>query len=300
LEIRLRAIQEDIQMRDSTRSGSNVIRMLIDPVTSVRAVRKLVTVAGMAVLAGCATLPDGSRWGANASFSPGWDRVGEAALHAAKNPWVWAPLAGAAVMQIGDWDHKVSNWATDNTPVFGSISNAHSASNTLQAAAGVGYVASVIATPGGDGGGEWWSAKGRGFLVGLGAIGATNATTEGLKAAVNRTRPNGGNHSFPSGHTSFAAVSDTMTARNLNSIPMNDRARTALVIGADALTIATGWARVEAGAHYPSDVMVGMAIGDFFGAMFDDAFLGDGLGERHSLAVEPVPGGGQLVWNVRF
>jgi hypothetical protein len=254
----------------------------------------------MAGLAGCATLPDGSRWGDNASFSVGWDRTADAALQAAKSPWVWAPLAGAAVMQIDNWDHRVSNWAVDNTPVFGSVSSASNASDILQVSAGVGYLASVLATPSGDAGPEWWSAKLDGGLVGLGAIAATSVATEGLKVGVGRERPNGGSDSFPSGHTSFAAVADTMTVRNLASIPMNGTARTALTIGADALTFATGWARVEAGAHYPSDVLVGMSIGNFFGQMFDDAFLGDDLSQRLSLSFEPARGGGEIAWNWRF
>jgi hypothetical protein len=58
--------------------------------------------------------------------------------------------------------------------------------------------------------------------------------------------------------------------------------------------------RVEAGAHYPSDVIVGMAIGDFFGAMFDDAFLGDGFSDHLALVIVPVPGGGEFVWQLRF
>lgn len=254
----------------------------------------------MTALAGCTTLPDGSHWGAHASFTPGWDRVGEAAIHAAKNPRVWVPLAGAAVMQIDDWDHRASRWAVDHTPVFGSVKRAGTASDDLRVAAAVGYIASVMATPAGDAGADWWNAKGRSGLVGLAAIGTTSLTTKGLKEAANRTRPDGGDNSFPSGHTSFAAVADTMTARNLESIRLNAGARTALVIGADALTIATGWARVEAGAHFPSDVMVGMAIGDFFGTLFNDAFLGDGLDDKLSLAVKPVPGGGEFVWSLRF
>lgn len=260
----------------------------------------MAAIAGMTILTGCATLPDGSRWGARASFTPGWDRVGEAAIHAARNPRVWVPLVGAAVMQIDDWDQRVSRWAVDNTPVFGSAKRAGSASDDLRIAAAVGYVASVLATPGGDAGADWWDAKGRSGLVGLAAIGATSLTTKGLKEAADRTRPDGGVNSFPSGHTSFAAVADTMTARNLESIRMNAGARSALVIGADALTIATGWARVEAGAHYPSDVMVGMAIGDFFGAWFYSAFLGGDRDDRLALAIEPVPGGGMFVWSLRF
>jgi membrane-associated phospholipid phosphatase len=259
-----------------------------------------IALLSLASLSGCTTLPDGSRWGEHSSFSVGWDRVGEAALHAAENPWTWAPLAGAAVMQIDHWDERVSDWAFDSTPVFGSRKAAQNWSDGLEAAAGVGYVASVFATPGGDSGLEWWSAKLQGGMVGLGAIAATSLTTEGLKSVVTRQRPDGNENSFPSGHTSFAAVADTLTVRDLQSIPMSGGARTALTVGADALTFATGWARVEAGAHYPSDVLVGMSIGNFFGRMFSDAFLADGLSERVALAFEPVQGGGEIVWEMKF
>jgi membrane-associated phospholipid phosphatase len=66
------------------------------------------------------------------------------------------------------------------------------------------------------------------------------------------------------------------------------------------LTFGTAWARVEAGAHYPSDVLVGMSIGNFFGLMFSDAFLNDGLRERLALAFDPLPGGGEVAWTWRF
>jgi membrane-associated phospholipid phosphatase len=258
-----------------------------------------VTVTGCC-LAGCTTLPDGSRWGENAGLDVGWSRVGEAALHAAKDPWVWAPLAGAAILQIDDWDEGVSDWAVDNTPVFGSVQSAQDWSDYLEATAGVAYVASVFATPSGDYGSDWWSAKARGGAVGLGAIAASSLTVEGLKQVVTRERPDGNDRSFPSGHAAVAGSADTLSVRNLQSIPMNDGLRTALTVGADTLTFATGWARVESAAHYPSDVLVGISIGNFFGRMFSDAFLNDGISERLALAFEPVDGGGELVWNWKF
>ena len=246
--------------------------------------------AGLLLLSGCTTLSE-------ANF---WQRTEVAALHAAKSPWVWAPVAGAAVMQIDNWDHRTSRWAIDNTPLFGSVHSAATASDNLVIAAGAGYLASTLATPAADSGADWWSDKFNDGLVGLGAIAATSAVTGVIKVTVDRERPNGGNKSFPSGHTSFAAVTDTMTVRNLAVTPMNDGLRTALTIGTDALTFATGWARVEAGKHYPSDVLFGMAIGNFFGAMFDEVFLHDGAPEQLSLSVEPARGGGEIRWSWRF
>jgi len=254
----------------------------------------------MTAFTGCATLPDGKRWGEDARFGVGWHRVADAALQAAKSPAVWTPLAAAAVMQIDNWDHDVSTWAVDNTPIFGSSTNAHDASDELAVGAGALYLASVLAAPGGDGGSDWWSAKLKGFTVGLGAIAAESIAVEGLKAATNRERPNGGSNSFPSGHTAFAAVADTLAVQNFAVTPMGGATRMALSIGADALTFATGWARVEAGAHYPSDVLVGIGIGNFFGRMFDDAFLGDDLSKRLAVSFEPARGGAELIWTWRF
>jgi membrane-associated phospholipid phosphatase len=262
--------------------------------------RAVMAACALALLAGCTTLPDGSRWGARSTFDAGWDRVGEAALQAAKSPWVWAPLAGAAVLQIDDWDQGVSDWAYDSNPVFGSVQHAQDWSDYLEVTAGVAYVGSVLATPSGDYGSDWWSAKLRGGMVGIGAIGAASLTVEGLKQVVTRERPDGNPRSFPSGHAAVAASADTLTVRNLQSIPMSDGARTAFTVGADVLTFGTAWARVEAGAHYPSDVLVGMSIGNFFGLMFSDAFLNDGLSERLALSFEPLPGGGEVAWQWKF
>jgi hypothetical protein len=55
---------------------------------------------------------------------------------------------------------------------------------------------------------------------------------------------------------------------------------------------------VEAGAHYPSDVLVAMALGNFFARFATDAFLGsDG---RESIAITATDGGALVSWNVRF
>lgn len=249
----------------------------------------------------CASLPNGSRWGDSATLAPGWERIKVSAVDAAKSPWVWAPLAGAAVLQIDSWDDDVADWASDATPVFGSVESAEDWSDGLRDASVVGYAASVLATPSGEAGGEWWVAKAKGAAVGFGAFAATAGVTSGLKSLTSRERPNGnGDDSFPSGHASTAAVFDTMTVRNLQSIEMSAPLRTTLEIGAGAITAGTAWARVEAGAHYPSDVLVGVALGNFFAAFFTEAFLGIEPDARLTFSAEPTRGGGLVRWDVRF
>ena len=49
----------------------------------------------------------------------------------------------------------------------------------------------------------------------------------------------------------------------------------------------TAWARIEAGEHYPSDVLVGYALGHFFSAFIQDAFLGLDTKEGPFITVTP-------------
>jgi hypothetical protein len=258
-------------------------------------------VAVLCLCSACTTLPDGSRWGDSATLAPGWQRVKASAVDAAKSPWVWGSLAGAAVLQVDSWDEDVSDWATDETPVFGSLKSANDWSDGLRDASVLGYAASVLATPSGELDGDWLAAKARGAAVGVGAFAATAGITEGLKTLTSRERPRGtDDKSFPSGHASNAAVFSTMAVRNLQTVDTSPALQTTFEIGAVALTAGTAWARVEAGAHYPSDVLVGVALGHFMAAFFTEAFLGIETGEKFSLSAEPTRGGASLRWDVRF
>jgi len=237
----------------------------------------------------------------SACGSLSWDHVGESAREAARNPWVWGPLAGAAVFQLDSWDEDVSEWARDETPIFGSEGSAQDWSDGLRNAAVAGYAVSVLATPSGAGDGGWVAAKARNAAVGVGAFAVTAGITEGLKVATSRERPNGiDDKSLPSGHAANAAVFNTLTVHNLQAIDMGPRLRTSLEIGARAVTVGTAWARVESGDHYPSDVLVGMALGNFMGAFFAQTFLGLEPDARLALGAEPVRGGAMLYWEMRF
>jgi len=73
-----------------------------------------------------------------------------------------------------------------------------------------------------------------------------------LKLAVHAKRPDGGSHSFPSGHTALAFSVAPVVAHHLG-----------WQAGLAAYTVATatGLARMEDRHHYLSDVLVGAAIG---------------------------------------
>jgi membrane-associated phospholipid phosphatase len=264
-------------------------------VTTAPVLLRLASLCGLLALAGCATLPNGRNWGEDATVQPGWQRVGHAALAAVEAPGFWLPLAGAAVLQIDNWDHRMSSWARRETPIFGSQHNATEWSDRLRSASAYAYFATVAVTPSGEAPGAWLLDKTQGLVVGAAAILVTDEESALLKRASARERPNGEDDaSMPSSHASRSAVLTELARRNMQWVDVSEEARGVIDGGLTALTLGTGWARVEAGFHYPSDVLVGMAIGDFNGAFFNDAFMGLPQASRVTFAVVPVPSGVQL------
>lgn len=247
---------------------------------------------------GCTTLPSGRGWGEGATARPGWERVREAAIDAATDPWVWAPLAGAAVLQIDDWDTRAADWAREHTPIFGDTESARQWSDDLRSTSAYVHYATILATPSGSTPSEWLLNKAKGTLVHVAAVSSTGFVTNRIKDATDRERPNGyALESFPSGHTSSSAVHTRLASRNLESIAMSDEARRVANVGLYALTFGTSWARIEAGWHYPADTLAGMALGNFLASFFNDAFLGT---QTATLAVTAEQGGWVAQWRWTF
>jgi hypothetical protein len=262
--------------------------------------RLMVLVFASAAFSGCATLPNGTAWGEDATLRPGWDRVRRSAADAARDPWVWGPLAGAAAFQIDGLDRRTSNWAREHTPVFGSQRSAENWSDDLRKASVLTHYATIAATPGGAEPTEWVLAKAKGVIVSMAAVSSSSFVTRTLKTSTDRERPNGlADESFPSGHTSSSAAHTRLASRNLRSMPMTKGVRRLADIGLTALTIGTSWARIEAGLHFPSDTLFSMALGNFVASFVNDAFLGleDQPG---TVSLAPTPGGAFLQWSWAF
>ena len=106
--------------------------------------------------------------------------------------------------------------------------------------------------------------------------------TQGLKLAVNRTRPDEGGHSFPSGHSSATFATATVLHRQFGwkvGLP---------AYGAAAYVAAS---RLSENQHYASDVIFGAALGIVAG---HTTTIGHGA-HRFVMAPTVVPGGAALL-----
>jgi hypothetical protein len=264
--------------------------------------RLLVVLLASVTFSGCATLPNGRIWGEHATLRPGWERLRVSAIEAARDPWVWGPLLGAAAFQVDGLDRRTSDWAREHTPVFGSQRSAEDWSDDLRKASVLAHYATVVATPGGDEPTEWFMAKAKGMLVDVAATSATSFATRELKKGTDRERPNHlADQSFPSGHTSSSAAHTRLASRNLQSIDMSHDARLLSNVGLTALTIGTSWARIEAGWHFPSDTLFSMALGHFIASFLNDGFLAlDDGPSAIAFAFAPAPAGAVVRWSWRF
>jgi hypothetical protein len=256
---------------------------------------------GSVPVTGCGTLKNGQGWGENALYPLDLKRIPHAAYTALLDPKTLIPAAGALVFTGNDFDEKVSSWAAKHNPIFGSKENAANASDYLLNTLYAETILTAFATPSGDDPENWIYWKTKGIAVELIALGATEGATDLLKNATSRTRPDGSdNKSFPSSHSSSSFCSATLANRNLNSIPLSDPVRIPLQVGNILLATSVAWARVEAQKHFPSDALVGAALGNFLGAFIHDAFLGLPQDNGFSFTVFPLKGGARAEFYFAF
>jgi len=221
-------------------------------------------------LEGCASAPIRQQNGEALPLWPNSSRWKTASLDALRNPNTWVSAAGAVA--VAPWDRKISNWAVENTPIFGSVENAKSASDDLRSLCDFAMIGTALAVPGGD---YPWRSRFERLLVEEGGVWAASSVTGLMKETISRERPDeSDNHSFPSGHSTRAFAYNGMSLRNLDAMDLPDAGRISLKALFTTMAAGTAWARVEGERHYPSDVFAGAAVGNFVSMFIHDAFLG--------------------------
>jgi membrane-associated phospholipid phosphatase len=271
--------------------------------------RKASKIEGIGLLAivlslftsGCGTLSNGRGWGQDAIYPVDLKRVGRAAHNAFFDLETLIPALGAAIFAIDDFDEDVSDWASENTPIFGSKEAAEDASDYLRYTLLAEAVVTALATPSNGDSKDWAYYKLKGLAVEGVAMGITEGTTSLLKEVTDRTRPDGSDHqSFPSSHASGAFSSSTLANRNLDYIRMPWYLRRPIQIANIGLAASTAWARVEGEKHFPSDVLAGAALGHFLSAFIHDAFLNLPEQEVFGLVICPRRGGAMAQLSFSF
>ena len=221
---------------------------------------------------------------------------GDAFRHSAVEESVWVPAALGAVFLSTEADESVSNWAMDEAPIFGSQTRAENATDIMRSTLLVGAMLSTYEASKIEGPSRW--------AINLGGMATASSVTLGLKSAVGRERPNGANdRSFPSAHSTSAFSSASVIWHDLDVIPYFS-AKTDLKLGirvaSQTLAGLTAWGRVEAGRHFPSDVLFGAAIGNYFTAVFREAFRLSEEGDGASVRVMFVGDGLYFSFSRRF
>lgn len=223
----------------------------------------------------CGSMSNGRLWGEDITLLPPLSRILSAAGDSLIDSRTWAPAAGALIFSIDDWDHKVSKWAVDHHPIFGSRSTASDMSDSLRDGLTIWAITTAISTPDGKEAWPWIYSKLKGGAVEFSGFQLSKWTTIGLKNAVGRTRPDGtDDSSFPSGHATSAFSSSRLASLNLEVIEIPQTARTILSWTGTGVAAGVAWARVEAGRHYPSDVLAGAALANFIIVFIYRSFMG--------------------------
>ena len=245
----------------------------------------------LASTTGCALTSNGRGLEQDGFFNVERKTVAQAARNAFLDLKTLLPLSAAVIFSFGDLDEQVSDWARDDTPIFGSEDNAQDVSDILRAALGAETLAVIVAAPSSNDpeqGPSRWKRLGVTAL----AVGLETGTTQSLKALTNRTRPNEEDQrSFPSGHSSNAFVTSTLSNRHLDAIDLEPWLKTSIRASNVVLASATAWARVEGGVHFPSDVLAGAALGSFLGSFIYDAFIGTSGPQRFHFMIGPSESG---------
>lgn len=125
-----------------------------------------------------------------------------------------------------------------------TITDIEKSGDVLQVALPVAAFASAFIWRNNQGSPAWWQfAK---------TMGTSFLLTHGLKRTINKERPNGGGHAFPSGHTSAAFTGAAFLER-----------RFGWKVGIPVYLLAgyVGWTRVHTFHHDYWDVLAGAVVG---------------------------------------
>lgn len=213
------------------------------------------------------------------------------------SPYVWAPLVGAGSIQIAGVDKKISSWASSQTPIYGSRENASKYSNRLYDILLYEAYASTLIVPTKE---NYVLSKMKLGAVSYVSINASEDVNNNLRKTIKRERPSGSDfRSMPSGHATRAGGSEAVLHRNVNSMKIDNEWKYAVNGLNTAIAAGSLWARVEANAHYPTDVLIGYSLGHFISGFIFDSIMD--LDKDETICLYPKSDGDiSIAYTLRF
>ena len=206
---------------------------------------------------------------------PSMERVTDVTKVVIREPETWVPLTAAALIGIAGVDREISDWASENTPVFGSQETADNRSDDIRnlLIAGMAATSAFAPVPVVDDRNQY---RVRRFAANaLGGI-ASASVVEFGKVTVRRDRPNDRNsESFPSGHSGGAFTAAVQIEQTLNETIEKPWLRKSIKVGTTGAASLVAWARVEAQEHFPVDVLVSAGFSNLIAKVFYQSLVND-------------------------
>ena len=196
------------------------------------------------------------------------DRLGNAFRKAYQSKVFLYSLGGAAALHVTKQDQKIADYAFKEQPIFNGNGINHSDFfwDTMR------IVSLLSALPHED----------RAYRFGMTASSMFLATNSVVVTKANFKRPipndTDKDQDNPSLHASDSFNAARLITYNIQDLyPDVDHSHNYLPwIGASL----AGWARIEDGAHYPGDILISAAMGDFAGIFVYELFYPSSIGEQ--------------------
>lgn len=250
----------------------------------------------------CSLLTRPGNWGRRPLWPIRASRIGSAIRKNAGNPHVWLPVVGAGIAHWGGYDRPISKAVVQEKAIYNNKTNTGHWSDQFNDILLYQMYGSILLTSsmGEDESlSQWALNKTKGGLVVNLASSSTRYARGQLAKSFRRQRPNRSDHmSFPSGHSTEAGSRNMLVAKNLDSIEMHPYLRTGIKSINTMMAVGTLWARLEGENHYPSDVLMGYALGSFVAGVVYDSLMN--LDDGEVLTIVPLPNEVALRYSMQF
>ncbi|MFV0593212.1 MAG: phosphatase PAP2 family protein [Draconibacterium sp.] len=154
-----------------------------------------------------------------------------------------ALISAGTILHFSDAKYKLNNWVQDNFHYSGAADD-----YLRYAPLAAVYSLNALGIKGKNNFGNLTAISVKSFVL-------NDLIVYSLKKWVNEERPSGGNHSFPSGHTSVTFAFAQIMHHELGEQSVW------YSVGAYSCAATVGLMRIAKGAHWASDVLAGAGIG---------------------------------------